>query len=412
MRLPVLLLALMSASPASASLERERPSGRRPDGAGSVNVSVKVQRSELTLAQGAEFAGDLWYSPTGNGGYEGGVAMKARTRAGDVALPDLTFKLDAARNPFGAEETLGVPDLADAMLLRATSSSDFGLVPMRVIVPHIMEFDEDGGKAGTDEVSCSGGGSTVFLSSRKSDRLQIDGIWLETYFTRSVRYYQPSGYQIHDYVLTAEAEDEDFITAAYALRVLVHPTIQLGGRHPEGGVLLVLEIATNQRKWPGSGLRAPTSDLKRLRANFERDLCNALFDRMKDEGVGNPFDSPAAIALRDSQLLDERTAQRLVKANKDDAKSLAILGALLVDGRFSYEPDGHLKLWRKETDPARRLLLAAGAKAGGASDPEFARELKLALHSNDPVVLRAAACLAKALGDSAAEAEARRKAGS
>lgn len=416
-----MVVALTLGAAHGADDEVARPTSARPSGAARFLVSVTTHRDKLSEDGGGlgGFSGEVWFQPVGGGKYEGGTSLSpanADLDDDDAVLTKIAFRLDASLNPYGEEETLGVPDLDESLLLRAASSSDLAIAPMRMLVPHLMEF-EGSSRESRIEVKCSGGGATVEMEAKRLGTQRINGTQHDLVFTRILRRFEPSGYQLHDFVLTAKDSGEDFISASYALRLLVHPTLTVAGTHPTAGLLRATTLEANVMTWASrktsragsrSGGNCPPEDMAALRGHFELHVGNALFKRMEVEGVGDPFDSPASLALQDTRLLDERTAQRLI--NTGNPKALAMLSALMVESRFSYDPATHLKLWKAEDDPARRLLLAAGARVGGAKDPRFAEELKLAIESSDRAVLRAAACLAKALGDSNAEKEALKKA--
>ena len=131
---------------------------------------------------------------------------------------------------------------------------------------------------------------------------------------------------------------------------------------------------------------------------------------MQREGIGDLFDSPSAFTMASVGLLDERNLGRLIKI--EEPKPLAMLAPQIVEMGLKFDGSTHLKLWKQARDPVRRLLLAAGAKAGGEDDPAFRRDAALAVNSNNEAVLRAVVVLAKALDDVALEAKARKKLGS
>lgn len=400
LRLAVAWLLLALASDLTA--QPERPV-RPPVGGGSLHVTLSIAKAHGHLKPG-DSDGEIWFEPTGSKKYRGATTLAPLGADGAaIALPEVAFQLDADLDPLGAEEPLPGP-LASGLLLRAATSSDLALIPIRLLLPHKMNYDGTSREA-TKAVQCVG--ATVEMREVKLGARRIEGVSHDLYFTRSVRRYQPSGYQIHDYVLTAEDAAEGYVMAGAAMRVLIAPPGAAGATDgPEAGVLLVSRIQCDRLNWLNGRVLVPASEMSGLLEKFGQNLANGLFEAMETEGLGDPFDSPSAVALATTGMLDDKTVARLL--NIGHPKSLAMLAPQLVAARVRFDPAVYLKLWRAADDPVRRLLLAAGARAGGADDPAFVREATLAVAGHDRKALRAARLLASALGDQALVAEADR----
>ena len=399
-----LMLALVAAAPAVA--QKERPK-RRPAEGGYLGVRLTILHSELDGIATDDTNGSVWFVPTTGKDFEGGADLAVATGSGDVDLPDFDIKLDADYDAFGAEEPANGP-LDTDLVLRALSSSDLSLIPIRLLIPHRMTYDGNSREA-TKEIQCTG--ATVEMGETKLGTRRFEGIPHDVYFTTIVRRFQPSGYQIHDYVVTAEDKDEGYVMAGAALRALIHPTLGPdGGRPAEAGVLMIVRADVHQLHWLRDRSLLEQKDQEWVAQKFEQNLMNGLFAAMQREGVGDLFDSPSALTMATVGLLDERNLGRLI--NIEDPKPLAMIAPQIVDMGLEFDGATHLKLWKEADDPVRRLLLAAGAAAGGKKDPAFKREAKLAVQSSDRSVLRAARVLATALGDAALAAEAANKLGS
>ncbi|MBL8768434.1 MAG: hypothetical protein JNL94_13755 [Planctomycetes bacterium] len=377
---------------------------RRPEGGSQFAIERTVVASAIGT-EGSKLTGSVWLERKMGNKFVG-QAFLSDAKTGKLALPDIQFQTDADLDPAGADESIDVGSL-DAMFLgRAASSSDLALLPIRALLPHNTHFDGKSRKS-TREVKVAGATVEFTETDLGSPPLHADAT--EMYFTRIVRRYQPSGFEIHDYVLSYKKRPEDFLLASRALRMLVHPAGKTAdGKHPSGGVFEVSLLTAQQIDFRDDEPALEDKERKKVDDKFQEKLLDALFEAMPTEGLGDPFDSPAAIGARASGLLDQRAVARLL--NIGHPRALASTAPLLVEKSFTFDPAVYVKAWRIADDPVERLLLAAGAAAGGAKEPRFTEEAKLALQSQDPRVLAAVLALAKGLKDDALIAQAQQRA--
>jgi hypothetical protein len=399
--LAALLAAGLLAADAAPSDAPERPR-RRPDGGGYFVVRGSVPLSSVALGGGddSRFEGTLWFAPETGKNFHGATTLTVKSAAGArVELPAIEFTVDADLDAAGAAEAQD--GALDEAVLRALSASDLALLPLSGLLCHHMPY-EGSSKQASKETRVSDGSATVQWSETDLGQGRTGGVMTRRYFTRSVRRLLPSGFAIHDWVLTCRDPDENLVLYSTGLRLLAHPSRPLeGGVRPAGGVYLVVKFEATQLEWLTDEEMVENADRAALEEKFRTGLENALFQALKTEGIGDPFDSPAAIALRLSGLLDDKSLARLI--NGGDRKALTLVAPQIVSDRIPLDPAAHLELWKTTDDPAERLLLAAAAATGGASEPRFEEELALALNSRDQTVLRAAALLARALGDADAQ---------
>lgn len=404
-------VALATLAPGLRAEEPTKPK-RRPQESGFLEVTLSVPHSVFDFTSGnrSRTTGSIWFERT-MGRYVGGADLSVKDKDGrDIDLPSLDFKVDAAYDPNGEEESLGGASIPNEYMFRALATSDLALIPIRALLPHRIEFD---GKSKTSH-QAKAIGAQVDVSESDLGPGRVGGIMTNRYFTRTVRRFVPSNYELHDYVLTAEDPKEGFVMYSCGLRLLVHPTkLAPDGTRPPSGVFHVTQFEATQLKWYADGPRfddddrlVPPRDQKSLRdSKYVSGLENALFEALQVEGIGNPFENPAAFALVHGDLLNEKSFQRLI--NLKSTKVLILTAPLVVENPVPFDPKTHLAAWQKADDPAERLLLAAAAVAGGAKKPEFQHEAEIAVNSKDATVLRAAMVLANALGDAALAARAK-----
>lgn len=378
---------------------------RRPEGGSQFAIERTVVLSAIGT-DGSKLTGSVWLERKMGNKFVG-QAILTDAKAGKLTLPDIQFQTDADLDPAGASETVDVATLHDVLTGRAAASSDLALLPIRALLPHNTHFDGKNRKS-TREVKVDGATVEFTETDLGSPPLHADAT--EMYFTRVVRRFQPSGFEVHDYVLTFKKRPEDFLLASRALRMVVHPSAKTAaGEHPAGGVFEIALFEAQQTDFRDDEPALEDKEIKKVDDKFQEKLLDALFEAMPSEGLGDPFDSPAAVAARASGLLDQRAVARLL--NIGHPRALASTAPLLVEKSFTFDPAAYVKAWRTADDPVERLLLAAGAAAGGAKEARFAEEAKLALQSKDPRVLAAALALAKGMKDKALIAEAEQRAG-
>ena len=399
-------LLLLALAPAALGADLEKPT-RKPDGGAYFEVAVAVPVSSLDLASGpkANYRGRLWLERLMGKKFQGGTDLTVQDRSGNpVSLPEIAFQVDANLNAAGADEDLRGPLIKAALCQRAAASSGISLLPVRALLPHLMEYESRQRKALAEWQAV---GATVEMRESSLGPKRLRGTMADQYFTHAIRRLQPSGYELHDFVLTCEDAKEETVMYARGLRLLVHPTLKLpDGSIPPSGIIQMLTFTAHQLEWLSDEGYLSQSERSSLDSKYEDGLVNALFEAIDGEGVGNPFESPAAFALASSGLLHERTVKRMVALK--NSKLLTLTAPLIVDQPFTFDTALYLTFWKTADDPAERLLLAAAAAAGGAKESAFAEEGRMALGSKDAIVLRSVLVLGKALKDTALTSAAKR----
>lgn len=395
----VLLLACFTGAP---TLAADRPK-RKPAEGGEWRINSAVIESKLSIPAGA-ITGAVWFRNDGNRKFTGESTLVLRSQTGEeIPLSAPVFALDAEEDARGAVEDYGSDSPDRALLSRSLTASDFSLIPIRLLQWNRVAGD---GKERVATKSVQAEGQSVEWSSERLGTTRLGGLTHDQLFTRCVRRFRPSGFEIHDYLFTAEyhsdKEAEHYVAYATGYRAIVHPT-RLGsdGKRPEGGMLALIRLQASRLDWEremGQGeALVPEGEAAKIAKKGEEKIVDALFASMQDEGIGDPYDSPALAILRRTGSFDKAAATRLV--NIGSPKPLAMVTPLLVEKGFEIDGTKFKKLWSDADDPVLRLLYAAGAQLGGKSDPAYSKEAKLAANSKDPRVLRAALTLATALAD-------------
>ena len=133
-------------------------------------------------------------------GYDRGIRQLYNAGVEQELIKKLTHRIAAARPPSVIELGCGpgrlLTALADSRVARRIVGVDLS--------PYLLERAQH--RLGPCDVTLMHADAT------------------EMYFTRIVRRHQPSGFEIHDYVLTYKKRPEDFLLASHALRMLVHPS--------------------------------------------------------------------------------------------------------------------------------------------------------------------------------------------
>lgn len=400
-------LALVPVPLTASAQEVPEKSRRQPDGGHFLDVSIHVPYSALDIKSGpdADFRGTVWIERMPGRKYRGASTMMIESRAGsELALPPIDLQTDADFDPMGEAESLGTGIPSSIYLHRLLSTSDFSLLPLRSVLAHAMPY---GGRSREATKTISVPGAAVEMHEKDLGIKRVGAFPLTRHFYRSVRRFQPSAWELHDYIYTVEEKDDEAIFFACGLRLLAHPHATLpDGTRPDSGVFHVVSFTTVYLDWFGASEVNPSEsdkliksrDREELFGKYKTELQNALYDALQDQGLGNPFDSPATFAMQHADLIDERFVQRLI--NLGSPKVLAQVAPALVETNVKYDGKTHLKLWKEADDPAERLLLAAAAAKGGAKDDGFVRECRLAVKSKSRPVRRAAMYLAMALGES------------
>ncbi len=392
----------MLAALAPPALAGERPK-RKPAEGGEWKIDASVVESHLDVPTGA-LTGVIWFQNDGGRKYSGESSLVLRATDGsEIALPAPAFELDADEDVKGAAEDYAGAAVARDLLARAATSSDFSLLPLRAMQWHQMPFA--GGKQVASK-SMQAVGQSVEWNAEKLDTVRFNGNTHDQYFTRSVRRFQASGFEIHDYIFTCEYESakdaEHYVAFGCGYRAFVHPTLKAkDGKRPDGGLFLLVRFKAARLDWDramGKGnSMVPPADEANLVKKADVEALDALFSAMQDEGIGDPFDSPALALLRRTGAFDRAAATRFV--NMGSPKPMAMIVPLLVEKGLEVDGTKFRKLWSAADDPVHRLLYAAGAQLGGKGDAAFRQEAKLATGSTDARVLRAALVLANALSD-------------
>jgi hypothetical protein len=397
--LVVLALSLAVADGALARADRPQ---RKPAEGGEWRVSIAVLESHLSLPAG-NATGVVWFQNGGNRKYAGETNLVFRAGAEEIAIAAPDFALDADEDAAGLAEEYAGAAVSRALLARSLTASDFALVPIRA-----LQWQRIAGVSGERiaKKSVNAVAQSVEWSAERFGTARLGGLTHDQILTRCVRRFQPSGFEIHDYLFTAEyhseKESEHYVAFATGYRAFVHPGVTIqGGKRPEGGLLALVRIQATRLEWDrkmGDGdPMVPDTDAATVLKRGDEAILDALFRAMEDEGIGDPFDSPALALVRRTGAFDKAAATRLINIGKP--KPLAMAVPLIVEKGFDVDGAKFKKLWSDADDPVLRLLYAAGAQQGGKSDPAFRQETKVASNSSDPRVLRAALVLANALAD-------------
>lgn len=372
---------------------------RKPKDAASMHVTVLVPYSTLGLGagRGEVFSGKIHYWPNQGPTWVALTDIGLKDAGGRTLSPQtgLTFRLSKEKDAVGAAVELnGVEDLAK-LGTRIVHESDLALLPLRALVPNVMPSGS-GRAAAVKELNHEH--YHVEINEKYVGAEQISMTPLHRNFTRSVRTLRPSGFQIVDYVLSYEDERDASIMASNSVRMFVHPTATLpDGTRPPAGVFHIEYVHAYQLDWLKETAVIDGPEWVRRNPKWTESLADQLFLGMADEGVGDPFHSPAAFALRALRVLNENVLARLVNIDDGHPKLLAQLTPQLLDLPLSFDPARFIEAHGKTEDPAQRLLLAAAAVTAGANDDALRRECEIALYSKDDVVRRAALLLARAL---------------
>lgn len=398
--LTVLLAAsTLCASPVLARAADPAKPERKPKDAASMHVTVLVPYSALELGsgRGEVFSGKLHYWPNQGPTWVLLTDLGLKDASGRTLAPQtgLTFRLSKEKDAVGAlVELSGIGDLPK-LGTRIIHDSDLALLPLRALVPNVMPSGS-GRSAAVKEINHEH--YHLAITEKYLGAEQISMTPLHRNFTRSVRTLRPSGLQIIDYILSYEDERDASIMASYAVRMFVHPTATLSdGTRPPAGVFHIEYVHAYQLDWLKETAVIDSPEWVRRNSKWIETLADQLFLGMADEGIGDPFDSPSAFALRALRVLSENVLARLVNIDDGHPKLLAQLAPQLIDLPLSFAPTRFVEAHGKTEDPAQRLLLAAAAVMAGTTDDALRRECEIALYAKDDTVRRAALILARAL---------------
>ncbi|MBI4881528.1 MAG: hypothetical protein HY812_17970 [Planctomycetes bacterium] len=374
-------LALLWPFPPVAGAERLEPPHKQPKDGVAFGVRIRVPWSTFELGKGRdeEFAGKLkCWKPEGEK-YLVATDFALRDGAGRaLALPEeISFCRNKEGDAQGGAEFLPGSAVPREQRYRLVASSDFALVPLRMLFPHEMPTSR-GGAPAAREIDHEDFHVAFEEKFGGVDMVSITP--LRTYAGRTVRTFRPSGFQLIDYTLTWEDERDQTVMAAFGLRLLVHPTRPLpSGEEAPAGLFHCAIIEVEQLDWRRESPVIAAEEWERRLPKWRDRLGDQLFDAIAREAVGDPFNSPAVLALRIMRALDEDSLNRLVSTA--DARRLAPLAPLLVDLPLAFDPARLLEAREKTVDPVERLLLAAAAAAAGSVPAGVLAEAEIALHS-------------------------------
>jgi len=395
--LPALLALSLSLQAATAFAQQLGPPGRKPEGGVAFFVEIAVPWSALELGDGRNerFQGRLkiW---DGEGPFHAGATdLVLRDGRGEAVPPPaaLSFRLNDQGDAFGGGESLKGSELPRELRYRLIATSDFALLPLRLLFPHEMPASR-GSTPASRRIAREG--FRVRFEERFAGVERISYTPLRSHSGRTVRTFLPSGFELQDFTLTYEDERDDTVMGGFGLRILVHHDRPLeDGRPAPSGVHHLSVLRTHQLDWMRETTVVPVSDWNKKYNEWWERLPDQLFLELSADAAGNPFQSPVAFALRALRLLDEQTLHRL--SSQADARTLSALAPHLIELPLSYAPDRFLGAWEASVDPVQRLLLAAAVAETGDRQPRFGIEAEIALHSQDPETLRAALLLARTL---------------
>ncbi len=388
---------------ASTALGAERPK-RQPSEGGEWKVEVSVVASQLAIPTGTA-RGFVWMQNEGSRKYVGGSTLALHTQKGDLAFAEPSFQLDADEEPKGAKESLPSGGPSQEQLLRTLTTSDLSLLPVRALQFHHMTF-ESAKHTATKSVKAEG--QKVDWTDDRLGATRIAGTSYDEYFSRCVRRFEGTEYEIRDYVFTAEYDSpknsEHYVAFSRGYRAILHPSLPAAdGTRPDGGLLLLVRFSATRLEWDKNmGKGEPVIDAgdeASLAKTGEEWVQDGLLRTLDSDGIGDPFDSPTIAILRAMGSFDAAAAKRVTSMTSP--KPLAIIVPLLVEKKLEVDGTKFKRLYSDCDDPVYRTLYAAGAQLGGKGDPSFKEEAAFAASSKDPRVLRAARALASALSDTA-----------
>ncbi len=397
---PLLCLALVALFPLAPLLRAEQPEPPRkqPKDGVAFGVRIRVPWSTFELGKGRdeEFAGEMkCWKPEGEDRYV--VATDLALRDGEgrtLALPqDISFSRNKEGDALGGAEFLPGSAVPRDQRYRLVASSDFALVPLRLLFPHEMPTSR-GGAPATREIDHEDFHVAFEEKFGGVDMVSITP--LRTYAGRTVRTFRPSGFQLIDYTFTWEDERDNTVMAAFGLRLLVHPTRPLpSDQDAPAGLFHCAIVEVEQLDWRRESPVIEAEEWEQRQSRWRERLGEQLFDAIAREAVGDPFNCPAVVALRIMRALDEDSLHRL--ASTADPRRLAPLAPLLMDLPLAFDPARLLQAREKTFDPVERLLLAAAATSAGSAPASVLAEAEIALHSRHSGTLRAAFRLVRAL---------------
>lgn len=409
-RAVALALPLLLASTAQAQLDGLPR--RQPEGGVKFALRIEVPHSHLGIGDGRRelCEGKLGFHKPGVDGdpktkepdldYQVATDLLLRDDTGRVIdPPTMTFRLDRSGAPIGGAEDLSGAEIPRDLRYRLVASSDFALVPLRMLFRHEMPSGS-GGHALKD---ATGDGFAVRFAERFAGVETVSITSTMRYEATVIRTFQPSGFELIDHLLTFEDERDQTVLAAFCIRMLVHPTrTARDGSRPPAGVFHLSLIKAYQLDWlKETPVLPPALWAPHLERWFGR-LADQLFDRIGKEAIGDPSGSPSAVAMRALRILDTRSFARL--SGSASTTALAAIAPQLVDLPIAFNPAPLLTAGEKAVDPTARLLLAAGAAAAGSRTPELLRLCRIGVHSRDPATAQAAFLLARRLADPALNA--------
>ncbi len=372
---------------------------RQPKGGSGSQISIFVPWTSLGLGRGMNesFEGKLFFWQPSGPVYTVLTDLALRDASGrDLAIPDsITFRLAKDGEPAGAKENLDAVPLPPELRYRLVAESDFSLVPLRMLFPHDMPGATHGKPR---EKSASHEFWHIDVSERNLGGEKVSQTDLEKQFTRTVRTFRPSGFQAIDYVQTWEDTRDKTVMAAFGVRILAHPTRPLDdGREAPSGVFHVAVLKAYQLDWLKETIVIDSTEWDGRFPAFQDRLADALFDGIEEEAIGDPFDSPSALALRTLRVLTDTSLNRLT--SEASTKALAAVAPHLLDLPIGYDPARFAAGRSRTEDPVARTLLAAACASAGLSDPALIVDARLGLHSKGDTVQHAAALFARVLAD-------------
>ncbi len=395
----IALLALAAVAPIAHAEPPKKPIRSREVHGSGAQITVFVPWTSLGLGRGMneQFTGKLFFWQPSGPVYTALTDIALRDTEGrELAIPDkINFRLAKDGEPAGGKEDLDSVPLPAALRFRLVAESDFALVPLRMLFPHEMPSAK-GGKP--REKSASHEFWHIDVTERNLGGERVSMTELDKQFTRTCRTFRPSGFQMIDYVQAWEDARDKTVMASFGVRILAHPTRALDdGREAPSGVFHIAMIKAYQLDWMKETVVIDSTEWDSRFPVFQDRLADALFDGIELEAIGDPFDSPSALALRTLRVLTDASFFRLT--SEASTKSLAAISPHLLDLPLGYDPAPLAAARARTEDPVARTLLAAACAAAGLSDPSLINDARLGLHSKNGRVQHAASLLARALAD-------------
>jgi len=243
------LLSMLLCGAAEAQITK--PQQRKPEFAGAAEFLIAVPWTTLELGDGRNetFTGKMIYWKQSGPTYTARTDLRLEDGNGRIVdlSEDFHFRLSKEGDAGGDAVELLSSTIPRELSHRLVDTSDFALVPLRLLFPHKMPTST-GRRDAVKEINHED--YHVEYTEKYNGVTQVSRTRLHKYLSRTVRTFRPSGFQLIDYTLTFEDQRDDTIMAGFGIRMLVHPTLPLPNGDPAPcGVFHIAVIKAFQLDW-------------------------------------------------------------------------------------------------------------------------------------------------------------------